>query len=331
MVRGLVEEQHVGRGGQHLRQQHAQLEAAGERGQRLAVHLGGDAEPLEDVAGARLGGVAVVPRDRFLELGEAVGVELARGRWRGARSFSTIASQSSWWPIMRDFEDLLVLVEEPIISGNWKMHHNHFEAIQTVQKLAYLARQGRPRRRSTSASTRRSPTSASVQTRRSRPTSSKLVLGAQHCHWEDKGAFTGEVVARCSSPSSTSSYVIVGHCERRELFGETDEMVNKKVKAILRQRHDADPVLSARRSRSARPGRPRPRCSGRSAPGSPGVTTEQVAGLVIAYEPIWAIGTGRTATAEDAQAVCARDPRARSPSCRRRAPPTRCASSTAGR
>jgi hypothetical protein len=76
VVGRLVEQQHVGRAGEHLRQQHAQLEAAGERGERLAVHLGGEPEPLEDRGGARLGGVAVVPLDRLLQLGEAVGVEV---------------------------------------------------------------------------------------------------------------------------------------------------------------------------------------------------------------------------------------------------------------
>ena len=86
--------------------------------------------------------------------------------------------------------------------------------------------------------------------------------------------------------------VIVGHSERRELFGETDEWVNQKVQAVLRARDDADPVRAARRSTSARRATRRPRSPARCAPAWPGVTAEQVAGMVIAYEPIWAIGTG---------------------------------------
>ena len=85
-----------------------------------------------------------------------------------------------------------------------------------------------------------------------------IALGAQNCHWEEKGAFTGEV-----SPAMLAkldvAYVIAGHSERRELFGETDETVNQKVRAIFAARHDADPVRAARRSRSARPAPPRRR------------------------------------------------------------------------
>ena len=83
----------------------------------------------------------------------------------------------------------------PLISGNWKMHLNHFEAIQTVQKLAYLLDRKDDPSASTSACTRRSPTCASVQTADRRRRASRSPLGAQHCHWEDKGAFTGEIVA----------------------------------------------------------------------------------------------------------------------------------------
>ena len=109
--------------------------------------------------------------------------------------------------------------------------------------------------------------------------------------------------------------MIAGHSERRELFGETDEDVNRKVQAIVAPRHDADPVRAARRSRSGRPGDDRGQ--GRR-PGA-GRARRAVAGpgrrqLVIAYEPIWAIGTGRTATPEDAQAVCALVRGDRSPS-----------------
>ena len=129
-----------------------------------------------------------------------------------------------------------------------------------------------------------------------------LALGAQHCHWEEKGAFTGEVAPAFLAKLNVR-YVIAGHSERRELFGETDEMVALKTAAIQAPGHDAD-RLRRRDARGARGGRHRGEGrSARSTPRWPDAPPEQVAALVIAYEPIWAIGTGRTATAEDAQAV----------------------------
>ena len=100
-------------------------------------------------------------------------------------------------------------------------------------------------------------------------------------------------------------YVIAGHSERRELFGETDDAVNAQGPRDPQGGHDADHVLR-RDARGARGGRaPRRRSRARCRPGSPRSRRPQVGGLVVAYEPIWAIGTGRTATPEDAQAVCA--------------------------
>jgi triosephosphate isomerase len=128
-------------------------------------------------------------------------------------------------------------------------------------------------------------------------------LGAQHCHWEEKGAFTGEV-----SPAFLAKlgveYVICGHSERRELFGETDEMVAKKVAAI--QQNAMTPIMCVGETLAEREaGETEAKVVGQVAAGLAGRTAEQVASMVIAYEPIWAIGTGKTATADDAQAMCA--------------------------
>ena len=134
-----------------------------------------------------------------------------------------------------------------------------------------------------------------------------IALGAQDVHWEDQGAFTGEISPPMLAKLNVA-YVIVGHSERRQYFGETDEMVNKKVAAVL----DAGmtPIMCVGETlERARGGRDRRR--GRSAscaPAWPAWIADAVAGLVVAYEPIWAIGTGRTATPEDAQTVCAADP-----------------------
>jgi triosephosphate isomerase len=129
-----------------------------------------------------------------------------------------------------------------------------------------------------------------------------LLLGAQHCHWDDTGAFTGEV-----SPAFLAKLdvklVVCGHSERRELFGETDEMVNKKVHAIVR--HRMTPIMCCGETLAEREAdETEAKVLGQVAAGLSGLSPEQVASMVIAYEPIWAIGTGKTATAADAQAVC---------------------------
>ena len=122
---------------------------------------------------------------------------------------------------------------KPLISGNWKMHHNHFEALQLVQKLSYLITADDHDAVDVSVH----PPFTDLRTVQTYFMSEKepipIVLGAQHCHQEEKGAFTGEVSAAMLAKLDVR-YVIAGHSERRELFGETDELVNAKVKAILR-------------------------------------------------------------------------------------------------
>lgn len=192
-------------------------------------------------------------------------------------------------------------MRKPLISGNWKMHHNHFEALTCVQKLGYLV--GKDTVDDVDVSVH--PPFTDLRTVQTSIESDKLhfLLGAQHCHWEDKGAFTGEV-----SPAFLAKLqvklVIVGHSERRELFGETDEMVNKKVAAVLR--HEMTPIMCVGEALDERErGATMDKVTGQVRAGLAGRSKEQIGGLVIAYEPIWAIGTGRTATADDAQAVCA--------------------------
>ncbi|MEN9552482.1 MAG: triose-phosphate isomerase, partial [Actinomycetota bacterium] len=119
---------------------------------------------------------------------------------------------------------------KPIISGNWKMHQNHYEAIQFVQKLAYLV--GKDDFEAVDVSLHAPFTDIrSVQTL-IEGDDLKFILGAQHCHFEEKGAFTGEVAPSFLAKLNVK-YVICGHSERREIFGETDDMVARKTKAIL--------------------------------------------------------------------------------------------------
>lgn len=126
-----------------------------------------------------------------------------------------------------------------------------------------------------------------------------VALGAQNCHFEDEGSFTGEV-----SPVMLAKlgvrYVIVGHSERRQLFGEGDDTVNRKVHAVLR--HELVPILCVGETSEERAaGRAHTRVSSQVRAGLAEVNPDAVAGVVIAYEPLWAIGSGQVATPGDAQ------------------------------
>jgi triosephosphate isomerase len=192
---------------------------------------------------------------------------------------------------------------KPLISGNWKMHHNHFEALQLVQKLSYLITSDDHDAVDVSVH----PPFTDLRTVQTYFISEKepipIALGAQTCHAEDQGAFTGEVSAAMLAKLDVQ-YVIAGHSERRELFGETDDQVNAKVQAILKW--GMTPILCCGETLEEREAdATEAKVTGQVQAGLAGLTGGQVAGLVVAYEPIWAIGTGRTASAEDAQAVCA--------------------------
>lgn len=180
------------------------------------------------------------------------------------------------------------------------MNLNHFEAIQTVQKLQYLL----PKDVYESVDVSVHPPFTDIRSVQTVIEADDLdiLLGAQHCHFEEKGAFTGEI-----SPAFLAKLdvklVICGHSERRDVFGETDEMVNAKVKAILK--YGMTPIMCCGESLAEREaGETEAKVLGQISAGLAGLKADQVASLVIAYEPIWAIGTGRTATADDAQAVC---------------------------
>jgi triosephosphate isomerase len=188
---------------------------------------------------------------------------------------------------------------KPLISGNWKMNLNHFEAIQCVQKLSYLITKDDYAAVDVSVH----PPFTDIRSVQTVLDADELPmqLGAQHCHWEEKGAYTGEVAPAFLSKLNVK-YVIVGHSERRELFGETDDMVAKKVAAVLA--NGMTPIMCVGETLAEREaGSTESKVLGQVRAGLAGRKAEQVAGLVIAYEPIWAIGTGQNATATDAQAV----------------------------
>lgn len=189
----------------------------------------------------------------------------------------------------------------PLISGNWKMHLNHFEAIQTVQKLAFLV--GKDDFDAVDVSLHPPFTDIrSVQTL-IEGDGLRFLLGAQNCHFEEKGAFTGEIAAPFLTKLNVR-YVICGHSERREIFGESDEWVRAKVDAVLQ--NGMTPILCVGETLAEREsGATETKVLGQVRAGLAKLAPEKVASLVVAYEPIWAIGTGRTATSQDAQEVCA--------------------------
>jgi triosephosphate isomerase len=190
---------------------------------------------------------------------------------------------------------------KPLISGNWKMHFNHFDAIQFVQKLSYLV--GRDDVATVDVSVH--PPFTDLRSVQTLLDADRIpyALGAQHCHWEEKGAFTGEIAPAFLAKLGVA-YVICGHSERRELFGETDEMVAKKAAAIAA--NGMTPIVCVGETLDEREaGGTEAKVVGQVRAALGGRSGAEVGALVIAYEPIWAIGTGRTATPDDAQTVCA--------------------------
>jgi len=187
-----------------------------------------------------------------------------------------------------------------LMAGNWKMNATHLDAIQMTQKLSYRLEQPDYERVDVVVIP---PYTAlrSVQTVIEADHLS-IQLGAQNCHYESKGAFTGEVAPPMLAALGVD-YVVVGHSERRELFGEDDAMVNRKVKAVLAA--EMTPIMAVGETLEERQdGNTEQKVTGQVKAGLRGLDSEQVASLVIAYEPIWAIGTGETATPDQAGEVC---------------------------
>jgi triosephosphate isomerase len=188
---------------------------------------------------------------------------------------------------------------KPIVAANWKMHKTHLEAIQAVQKLGYLV----TAEDAEAVEVVVCPVFTALRSVQTLIESDRLpfALGAQNCHWEDKGAFTGEVAAPMLA-ALKCAYVIVGHSERRQLFGETDETVAKKVKAVFA--NGMTPIACVGETLEEREaGRTDELVAAQVKAGLSGLTSEQAATLVVAYEPIWAIGTGRNAEPSDAGQV----------------------------
>jgi len=189
---------------------------------------------------------------------------------------------------------------KPLISGNWKMNLNHFEATSTLDKLRYLLTKEDYEVVDVSV---HAPFT-DIRTVQTFLESEKvsIAIGAQNCHWETNGAFTGEIAPSMLAKLNVA-YVILGHSERREIFGETDIEIARKVTAVFA--NGMTPILCCGETLAEREGEAtHGKVTGQVHAGIDALSAEQVASMVIAYEPIWAIGTGRTASSEDAQQVC---------------------------
>jgi triosephosphate isomerase (TIM) len=189
----------------------------------------------------------------------------------------------------------------PIIAANWKMHKTHLEAIQAVQKLSYLLDKKDAERVDVVIC----PSFTALRSVQTLLDSDRLPydLGAQNVSAEPEGAFTGEVSASMLAALKVK-YVIVGHSERRQLFGEDDASVNKKIKAVFT--NGMVPIVCVGETLEERDaGGTESKVAQQVSRAFADVSAEQAAVSVIAYEPIWAIGTGRTAEPTDAGQVVA--------------------------
>ena len=185
----------------------------------------------------------------------------------------------------------------PIIAGNWKMNMNPVQTAEFVKAVKDQL-----------------PASSEVESVIAAPAvdlpalleaakGSELKVAAENCYFEDEGAFTGETSPKVLKEMGVD-YVVIGHSERRDYFHETDEDINKKAHAIFK--NGLTPIICCGESLETREANKQEDwVEAQVTAALKDLTADQVASLVIAYEPIWAIGTGKTATADQAQEICA--------------------------
>ena len=183
-----------------------------------------------------------------------------------------------------------------LIAGNWKLNLSIAEGVALVQGLAKtLAAEPR----SGTVDVAVCPTSLALAAVATAATGSRIGVGGQNLYWEEKGAFTGELSGSFLKAAG-ATYVIIGHSERRQFFGETDSTVNKRVKAALT--NGLIPLLCVGETLTERDaGKLETVLSTQIKGALEGLQPSQLETLVVAYEPVWAIGTGRTASKEQAQ------------------------------
>lgn len=197
----------------------------------------------------------------------------------------------------------MAVTRTPLMAGNWKMNLNHQEAVVLVQKLAWTLSD--KRHDHAKAEVVVVPPFTDLRSVQTLVDGDRLPVkyGAQDVSMHEAGAYTGEISAGMLAKLGCS-YVVVGHSERREHHGETDEVVNAKAQRALAA--GMTPIVCVGEGLEVRQaGGQVDHCVAQVTGSLAGLSAEQVAGLVVAYEPVWAIGTGEVATPDDAQEVCA--------------------------
>ena len=188
-------------------------------------------------------------------------------------------------------------MRRPIIAGNWKMNNTIAAGTQLIKDLAPLVADV------TDVDIVACPTSTALAAVTAAAKGTKIHVGAQNVHWEKSGAYTGEISTEMLNEIGVE-YCVLGHSERRDYFGETDEGVNKRAHAAFAA--GITPIICCGESLEIREaGTYLDFVAGQIKAALEGFKADEVAKLVIAYEPIWAIGTGKTATFEQAEEVCA--------------------------
>ena len=183
------------------------------------------------------------------------------------------------------------MARKPIIAGNWKMNNTKAESKALIEELLPLVKDAKC---DVVICTPYTDLWTAVELTKG----SNVHVGAENVHWAEKGAFTGEISAKMLVELGVE-YVIIGHSERRQYFNETDESVNKKIKAAFV--NELKPIVCVGETLEQREaGKTEEIITTQTEKALEGLTNEQVKNTIVAYEPIWAIGTGKTATAEDA-------------------------------
>jgi triosephosphate isomerase len=183
-------------------------------------------------------------------------------------------------------------MRKPVIAGNWKMHKTIGEARSLAQAIRYGAGDA------SHCQVVIAPPYTALSSVGSELSGSSIVLAAQNVYWEPKGAFTGEISIPMLEDAGCGM-VIIGHSERRQYFGETDETVNRKVHAVLKSSLSA--IVCIGETLAERESGRHHDVVAQQLAGLDGLTGQDLLRIILAYEPVWAIGTGRTASPEIAQ------------------------------